>query len=257
MSFTKIKDVDLNILQGLEDEDFERVCQVNKYVNKLCGEESFWLNRFLLKKDYDLDEIKKMKGDFTYRELYKYLYIDINNKNVFIEAARRDNIHFYKELNHNGLWTVYDKELTIKDAAENGSLQILTYLFIIDHRGDDHEQLSFLVSMFANEKTSEWLKTMDQLDYDAYLVNLVTTREEAFGEIKKYLNMVSKRYHPELYYELGKSLSEFTLDSRIQILEYFISQKMEGLDRAIEGAYEFLKKGDKLDKWVKYIKTKM
>ncbi len=256
MSFTKIKDVDLNILQGLEDSDFEKVCRVNKYVNSLCGEESFWLNRFLLKKDYDLEEIKKMKGDFTYRELYKYLYIDKDNKNIFIEAAKRDNLYFYKELYRNAVWEREEIDLTIKAAAENGSLQILTYLFINDKNDDEHGQLSFLVSLFANAKTTEWLKAMGQIDYDAYLVNLVTT-EYGFEEIKKYLHMVGKRYHPELYYELGKSLSRFSLDSRIQILDYFISQKMEGLDRAIEGAYEVLKKGDKLDKWVKYIKMKI
>ena len=252
--WTKIKDVDLNILQGLEDSDFESVCRVNKYVNKLCSEESFWLNRFLLKKDYGLEEIRNMKGDFSYRELYKYLYIDTTNTERFLEIAKRDNLHLYKIFLISGTWTDDDRRMAIKFASENGSLNILTYTYLHNNGDDDHAHLSFLVSLFGNEKTTEWLKLMDQLDYDAYLVNLVENRENVLQEIKKYLYHVNKKYHPELYYELGKSLSKYSLDSRLAILDYFVSRKMEGIDRASEGAYKVLKKGDKLEKWVKYVK---
>ena len=255
--WTKIKDVDLNILQGLEDSDFESVCRVNKYVNKLCGEESFWLNRFLLNRGYNLEEVKNMKGNFSYRELYKYLYIDTNNKEIFFEAAKRDNLHFYKVLNDHGTWTDDDRRLVVKSASENGSINILTYTYLHNEQDDDHVHLSFLISLFGNEKTTEWLKLMDQLDYDSYLVNLVINRENGIQEIKKYLYHVNKRYHPELYYELGKSLFKYSLDSRISILDYFVSQKMEGIDRALEGAYQVLNKGDKIEKWVKYIKKMM
>ena len=38
---TGIKDTDLKIIQELTDNELNKVCQVNKYVNSLCNEERF------------------------------------------------------------------------------------------------------------------------------------------------------------------------------------------------------------------------
>ena len=39
--FTGYKDTDLLILQRLSDRDLSQICQVNRYVNNLCIQESF------------------------------------------------------------------------------------------------------------------------------------------------------------------------------------------------------------------------
>ncbi|GAG92810.1 unnamed protein product, partial [marine sediment metagenome] len=49
ITFTGDKDTDLIILNKLSDNDLVNVCSVNKYVNKLCQNESFWLNRTVKK----------------------------------------------------------------------------------------------------------------------------------------------------------------------------------------------------------------
>jgi hypothetical protein len=102
------KDADLKILQNLEDTDFPRVCEVNQYVNKLCSEDVFWLNRFLLKTQFtkkELDQMRKniadpSEPDLTYRKLYEYLYLfNLNQKKsgyTLNDIVLRDNVYLYK-----------------------------------------------------------------------------------------------------------------------------------------------------------------
>jgi hypothetical protein len=41
------KDTDFIILQKLNDDELGKVCKVNKYVNSLCKDETFWMQRLL------------------------------------------------------------------------------------------------------------------------------------------------------------------------------------------------------------------
>src|SRR5437016_4304514 len=123
MSLTKltgIKDVDLQILQNLEDTDFKKVCEKSDYIAKLCDEESFWLNRLLNKSPLDAEYWRKVKGDFTWKEIYQFYgpAFSIAKKKVgSLEAAKRDNVYLYKML-----FRYMDKETyveTLKLAAAN------------------------------------------------------------------------------------------------------------------------------------------
>ena len=71
------KDVDFMILQKLTDVELGKVCKVNKYVNKLCEDSDFWLNRIVLTFPYlnnnDVIEFKKFFDFETYKELYIFL----------------------------------------------------------------------------------------------------------------------------------------------------------------------------------------
>ena len=49
MSFTPIKDVNLEIMAKMDDKTLLNVCATNKYAKELCQNESFWRNRFLKK----------------------------------------------------------------------------------------------------------------------------------------------------------------------------------------------------------------
>jgi hypothetical protein len=75
-TLTGIKDIDLQIIQKLNDNELTKVCSVNKYINSLCDEEKFWLERILINfKILNSQESKKMKLflAFSYKELYKFL----------------------------------------------------------------------------------------------------------------------------------------------------------------------------------------
>ena len=45
MSFTRIKDVDLEILSKMNDRELGRICSTDIYFRNLCKNENFWRNR--------------------------------------------------------------------------------------------------------------------------------------------------------------------------------------------------------------------
>ena len=45
MSFTRIKDVDLEILSKMNDRELGRICSTDKYFRNLCKNDDFWRNR--------------------------------------------------------------------------------------------------------------------------------------------------------------------------------------------------------------------
>jgi hypothetical protein len=100
MGLSGLKDIDLKIIQGLDDNELGKVCQVNKYVNSLCNDESFWLQRILNNfKTLNSEETNRMKVflGFSYRELYKFLKtfpIFTEDRKVFLR--RGQIIHILK-----------------------------------------------------------------------------------------------------------------------------------------------------------------
>ena len=85
--FTGIKDVDLLILKELDDEDLFSLCQVDKYINSLCNNENFWLNKLLKK----YPDYKLLKMEATNKDIYKELYqleklkeeLNLSSKNIY------------------------------------------------------------------------------------------------------------------------------------------------------------------------------
>ena len=71
------KDADFLILMELNDRELSMVCQANKYVNTLCQDEMFWLNRILFNfPSYSAVIARDMKNylEFdTWKEFYIWL----------------------------------------------------------------------------------------------------------------------------------------------------------------------------------------
>ena len=103
----------------LNDNELASVCSINKYVNMLCANETFWLNRILLKlkkaceyaskipffKDINCNEfegnliqVKDYFGFTHYRELNTYLSKFTKGEQLsiflFIIHSDRDLLHF-------------------------------------------------------------------------------------------------------------------------------------------------------------------
>ena len=70
------KDLDIIVLNNLEDRDLVNYCQTNKKAEILCNDQSFWLNRIMLKFPYlGLEILNKYK-----QELWSEYYIkDLRN----------------------------------------------------------------------------------------------------------------------------------------------------------------------------------
>ena len=172
--FTKIRDVDLKILQQLNDKELPLVCSVNKYVAELCNDENFWLTRLLNKEVYTLEEIRDFKGNFTYKEIYRHLFLNEYEQGMF-EAAKRNNVYYFDIINstHFSKRSIEEFEIAVK----NNSFDILTYFII--HAEDDSERLNLgeIIYFSGNEKAIKWYVHMGMGSYYEYVKNLSLYRQ--------------------------------------------------------------------------------
>ena len=76
MSFTPIKDVNLEIMSKMDDETLLSVCATNKYAKELCQNESFWRNRFVGK--YGEMAAKHKPATRSWKNHYMQVIIDIS-----------------------------------------------------------------------------------------------------------------------------------------------------------------------------------
>lgn len=224
---TGVRDLDLKILQNLDDGELPIVCATNKYVRDLCNDENFWFNRLVTRiYVYKLSEIKRLRGDLTYKEIYRFIYLNEGQKGI-IKAAKQNNIYLFKYLYHD-LWeTRKDDSIdeAIRTASKNGSLDIITYMFVNDSETvyEDIEKLKRIVSRTANLEIAIWLDKMNQFNYREYVINLVNT-ENSISRIDEYIGETNYDDEKQIFYELGKSIKDFDLSSRINLLDYFIKR---------------------------------
>lgn len=68
LPFTKIRDVDLKILQMLDDHELYDICELDDYARLLCKDENFWRNRFISK--FSRDILGGKPDDMTWEEYY-------------------------------------------------------------------------------------------------------------------------------------------------------------------------------------------
>lgn len=117
---SNVKDVDLKILSELNDTDLFNFCIVNKYANKLCKDEHFWMNRFLErfgtphKPDYmswrryylqvvkDINELKNPWDFFQIRftrigDIFRNIFRD-PNIDVWRMTQKQQNQYYYLDL---------------------------------------------------------------------------------------------------------------------------------------------------------------
>lgn len=104
MALTGIKDVDMKIIDNLNDAELGKVCQVNKYVSKLCNDEIFWVNRIRRIYPVTSEELKLAKEYLlfsSYKELYIWLQKEFRTR---VGDLRRFDINFNRfkdNLNYN------------------------------------------------------------------------------------------------------------------------------------------------------------
>ena len=76
MSFTSIKDVNLEIMSKMDDRTLLNICATNKYGRELCQNESFWHKRFLQK--YGEMAAKHKPEKRSWKNHYMQIVIDTN-----------------------------------------------------------------------------------------------------------------------------------------------------------------------------------
>lgn len=92
--FTGNKDVDIEILNKIKDEDLADICNTNKYLHDLCQSEDFWNARFrkiFLPYLLDLD-ILKYKGDASWKEYYNWLSSSLTDSYPYFISANASEL---------------------------------------------------------------------------------------------------------------------------------------------------------------------
>lgn len=104
-SFTKIKDVDIKILNELNDKDLISVCQSNQYANSLCNEDDLWRNRVLIHYGKYLGTAPEIKRKYVQNRSWKQYYVWVSNtvhgkdvQNTFKNAVKEGRSDIVKIL---------------------------------------------------------------------------------------------------------------------------------------------------------------
>ena len=79
MSFSKIKDVDFEILSKLNDRELGKLCSTDKYFRELCRNDMFWRNRTINRFGKYLGGIEGLNRYFLYSKLktWREYYVSI------------------------------------------------------------------------------------------------------------------------------------------------------------------------------------
>ena len=134
-SLTKIRDVDLKIMSELDDKSLLSFCQVSKYGNQLCKNETFWRNR--LSHKYGEEILSFKSPERTYRDFYLNIVYYTNKypNNIFASAQvtlldgvkNVDLFNYFKSLlPENELPLLYT--ITFKYASQRGNRELINYL---------------------------------------------------------------------------------------------------------------------------------
>lgn len=77
------KNIDTIILNNLDDKDLIRICHVNKYLDSICKDQIFWLNRILYKFPYlSINILNKYRNGRLWSDYYIYDLRKINKLNA-------------------------------------------------------------------------------------------------------------------------------------------------------------------------------
>ena len=102
MSLTGNKETDFLILMQLTDNELTKVCQVNKYVNKLCNDDNFWRNRIIINFKYT-SSIANAMMQYLEFDNWKEFYIWLTEWNekerdLIVDSLKPENIEIVETI---------------------------------------------------------------------------------------------------------------------------------------------------------------
>lgn len=201
MNFTGIRDLDLEILSKLDDEELGKICSANKYFRELCKNEDFWRNRTVQKFGKYLGSVETM-NNYRSKNTWRTYYIHLVD--VVYKALQEPLTYERKK------W-------------KNEDEKILDQIIVKNTEELEHQ----LFENFNEYKWKEILKRElidpNKFSYGYYLEDHEENRER--NEFLEYiLNLNDKRINPNLALEnliyFGKNepiVKKYLDDPRISI----------------------------------------
>lgn len=90
------RNLDMEILLKLRDDELTAVCQANKYIKNICEDENFWIKRLFRRLQTGRENIEILFRERIKRNISSYRNINIENVREFKEYYGFDT---FKELN--------------------------------------------------------------------------------------------------------------------------------------------------------------
>lgn len=217
------KDLDLKILGELEDKDLVNICQVNKRADEICKDQSFWLNRIMLKFPYlSLDMLNKYKHDRSWSQYYiedlrKINLADVNN--TLIDSSKNARLDHVIIAINNGANINTKHNLAIRYASSKGHLNIVKYLVSLEktdiHLNDalksasyagNLDMIKYLISQGADVQTQ-----------DNYSVKYAS--KNGHLNVVKYLVSVGANIHVNN----NEAVRLANENARFEVIDYLVS----------------------------------
>lgn len=240
MFLTKTRDADLKILQKLSDNDLKSICYTSKYGKKLYDDEIFWLNRLMTK--MDIEEIRDVKGDFSYKELYHFVRKGERKRGI-LEAVRRNNVYLFRSL-WDDLNYKYWEEV-IFEIGKYSNKDIVTYILSKEDDVNYKYDIAGTLIDTSNEDFT-WLLKTGILRYAQYIFCIAENPEifPNFPNISRFLS----RIKDEDYLDMIADIANFSknLDVAKKILEVLITYKHKTLSKDVLKSHYFKHNDDEL-----------
>jgi hypothetical protein len=182
-------DCDLEILKYLSDKELLSQCSVNKYANKLCYSESFWVTRFINK--YGKNKMIYKPENMTWRQFYLNIIVDSNllknksniDENLF-EYIKIENLQKNFVVNHER-W--FNKKFKYKNEFRNFEL-------FWTSPGNKSYYGGKLIKYFFHLKK------------DMKGIKLLKTADELEKYVEKYIGKIKDYKLPEIISDSKKNL---------------------------------------------------
>ncbi len=169
MSFTRIRDIDIEILLKLNDVKICKVFTLNKYFNRLCEDDTFWYQRII-------NKIEKLKHDnFSKVKTLKNIAVSparIREMQKFFGFDKLKHLnHFLNKLPLNALYQEYFDFNRTKDDRINQIYGIDVYT----HKFPEYIHIQKLIYELRRNLTINIYKPVNdsgKLHYKSFSFNL-------------------------------------------------------------------------------------
>ena len=228
-SLTKNKDVDKLILSNLDDKSLLNFCKIkNQYVQVLCQDENFWINRINSKYPY-LKEHKLQNQtwrQFFIRMTYYIAKLEEEFGIPYIPAKGYDPEWFYIQWKNND--DIYNEALFY--AAKAGNIRIVELLMAkID---EDDIDINTAMARAAEGGQIEMVKFLMDQGADDFEFALNSAASEGQIEMAKFL---LEKGNIDVA-DIEEAMSEAAEGGQLEMIKYLIDQGARDFEIAIESA---------------------
>ena len=222
MFLTKVKDIDLAILQKLNDKDLKSISLVSKYGQKLYEDDFFWMSRLM--NILPIEEIVYLKESFSYREVY-YFIKNKNKKRGILEAIKRNNLHLFTKLWDKDSHSF--KEEILFEIGKQGNKDMITFIFSDEDTFASKYDMAGTMFKTASPEFMDWLLRTRIIQYDQYIMCVFeyNIRGPISSIITKYMSNIKETDYINIIHTIASYVKKDNVDIAKDLLKIIFDFK--------------------------------